>query len=41
MLVVAVIGAILEGLFWLAVVGLTFFVPTAVLGASKRNRIGH
>ncbi|GAA4755219.1 hypothetical protein GCM10023328_43510 [Modestobacter marinus] len=34
---VTVVGVIVEGLFWLAVVGLVFFVATAVLGASRRR----
>ncbi len=37
-LVVTVIGAVVKGLFWLAVVGVLFFVATAALGASKRRR---
>ena len=36
-LVVTVVGAVLEGLFWLAVVGLLLFVGTALLGWSKRD----
>ena len=36
-LVLTVVGAIVEGLFWLAVVGLIFFVATAALGLKKRN----
>ncbi|WP_167761151.1 hypothetical protein [Geodermatophilus sp. DF01-2] len=36
-LAVTVIGAVLEGLFWLAVVGLLLFVATAVIGWSKRD----
>ena len=36
-LAVTVIGAVVEGLFWLAVVGLLFFVATAVLGWNKRD----
>ena len=36
-LVITVLGAIIEGLFWLAVVGLVFFVATAALGWNKRN----
>ncbi|SNR54898.1 hypothetical protein [Blastococcus mobilis] len=32
-----VIGAVVEGLFWLAVVGLIFFVGTAALGWNKRD----
>ncbi len=34
-LVLTVVGAVVEGLFWLAVVGLLFFVGTAVLGWNK------
>jgi hypothetical protein len=36
-LVLTVIGAVVEGLFWLAVLGLLFFVATAALGWSKRD----
>jgi hypothetical protein len=36
-LVLTVIGAVVEGLFWLAVVGLLFFAGTAALGWSKRQ----
>jgi hypothetical protein len=36
-LVITVVGAVLEGLFWLAVVGLLLFVATAALGWGKRN----
>ena len=32
-----VIGAVVEGLFWLAVAGLVFFVATAALGWNKRR----
>jgi hypothetical protein len=39
-LAVTVIGAVVEGLFWLAVVGLVFFLLTAVLGWGKqKNRV--
>jgi hypothetical protein len=31
------IGALVKGLFWLAVVGLLFFVVTAIFGWNKRN----
>jgi len=34
---VTVVGAVIEGLFWLAVVGLVFFVATAALGWNKRQ----
>jgi hypothetical protein len=36
-LVLTVVGAIVKGLFWLAVVGLLLFLATAVLGWNKRN----
>ena len=36
-LVLTVVGAVVEGLFWLAVVGLLFFVATAALGWNKRQ----
>jgi hypothetical protein len=36
-LVISVIGWVVKGLFWLAVLGLVLFVATAVLGWGKRN----
>ena len=36
-LVLTVVGAVVKGLLWLAVVGLLFFVGTAVLGWGKRG----
>jgi hypothetical protein len=36
-LVVTVVGAVVKGLFWLALVGLLFFIGTAALGWSKRR----
>ncbi len=36
-LVLSVIGAVVEGLFWLAVVGLALFVLTAAIGWGKRD----
>jgi hypothetical protein len=36
-LAITVIGAIVKGLFWLAVVGLLLFAATAVMGWNKRN----
>jgi hypothetical protein len=36
-LVVTVVGAVVEGLFWLAVVGLIFFLLTAAIGWGKRD----
>ena len=38
-LVVTVVGAVIEGLFWLAVVGLLFFAGTAALGWRRRNSL--
>jgi hypothetical protein len=40
-LVVSVIGAVIEGLFWLAVIGVLFFVATAALGWNKRTEISN
>ena len=37
-LAVTLIGAVVKGLFWLAVVGLLFFVATAALGWNKRDK---
>jgi uncharacterized membrane protein (Fun14 family) len=40
-LVVTVIGVVIKGLFWLAVIGLVFFVATAALGWNRRrNEVG-
>jgi LPXTG-motif cell wall-anchored protein len=40
-LVVTVVGAVIEGLFWLAVLGALFFLGTAVLGWNRRrNEVG-
>jgi hypothetical protein len=36
-LVLTVVGAVVKGLFWLAVVGLLFFGATAALGMRKRR----
>ena len=36
-LVITVAGAVIKGLFWLAVVGALFFVATAAIGWTKRN----
>jgi hypothetical protein len=36
-LVITVAGAVIKGLFWLAVVGLIFFAATAALGWNKRD----
>lgn len=37
-LVVTVIGAVVKGLIWLAVLGLLFFGVTAALGWNKRRQ---
>ena len=39
-LVITVIGAVVKGLFWLAVIGVLFFLVTAAFGLRKRNRSG-
>ena len=36
-LVITVIGAVIKGLFWLAVVGAIFFVATAAIGWARRD----
>jgi hypothetical protein len=36
-LVITVVGAVVEGLFWLTVVGVLFFVATAAIGWNKRD----
>jgi hypothetical protein len=36
-LVVAVAGAVIKGLFWLAVIGGLFFAVTAAIGWNKRR----
>jgi hypothetical protein len=36
-LVITVLGAVVEGLFWLAVIGALFFVATVALGWNKRD----
>jgi hypothetical protein len=35
--VLTVIGAVVKGLFWLAVVGVLLFLATAVLGGARRR----
>jgi uncharacterized membrane protein len=37
-LVVSILGAVIEGLFWLAVLGVVLFAATAVIGWSKRDQ---
>jgi LPXTG-motif cell wall-anchored protein len=36
-LVLAVVGAMIEGLFWLTIVGAVLFLATAAYGAIKRR----
>jgi hypothetical protein len=36
-LVITVIGAVIKGLFWLAVLGGLFFVATAAIGWARRD----
>jgi hypothetical protein len=36
-LVLTVVGAVVKGLFWLAVIGVLFFAATAAIGARKRR----
>jgi hypothetical protein len=36
-LVITVVGAVVKGLFWLAVLGLLFFAATAAIGWNKRE----
>ena len=36
-LVITVVGAVVKGLFWLAVLGLLFFAATAAIGWAKRD----
>lgn len=38
-LVVTVVGAVVKGLFWLAVIGALFFVATAAIGAKRRHEL--
>ncbi|WP_372662293.1 hypothetical protein [Amycolatopsis kentuckyensis] len=38
--VLAVLGIVIKGLFWLVVVGAVLFVATAVIGFVKREALG-
>jgi hypothetical protein len=40
-LVITVVGAVVKGLFWLAVIGLLFFAATVALGWNKRTEISN
>lgn len=35
--VLAVLGFVIKGLFWLAIVGIVLFLTTAALGAARRS----
>ncbi|NEK57172.1 hypothetical protein GCU56_04700 [Geodermatophilus sabuli] len=37
-LAITILGAVVKGLFWLAIVGLVFFVATAALGWGKQQK---
>lgn len=39
-LVLAVLGAVLEGLFWLTVIAIILMVATGIYGWMKRNTAG-
>lgn len=38
--VLAVLGIVIKGLFWLIIVGAVLFVATAVIGFVKREALG-
>lgn len=38
--VLAVLGVVIKGLFWLIIVGAVLFVATAVIGFVKREALG-
>jgi hypothetical protein len=38
-LVLAVLGIVIHGLFWLAVIGIVLFLVTAVVGGVKRSAL--
>ena len=39
-LVISVLGFVLHGLFWLAVIGVVLFVVTSAVGWTRRNNLG-
>ncbi len=39
-LVITVLGFVIKGLFWLAVIGVVLFVATSALGWTRRNNLG-
>jgi hypothetical protein len=38
-LVLAILGVVIHGLFWLAIIGIVLFVATAVYGGVKRSAL--
>ncbi len=38
-LVLAVLGIVIHGLFWLAIIGIVLFLATAVFGGVKRSAL--
>jgi uncharacterized membrane protein len=39
-LVISVLGFVIHGLFWLAVIGIVLFLATSALGWTRRNNLG-
>ena len=39
-LAITVVGAVIKGLFWLAVIGVLLFVVTSALGWNRRKGVG-
>ena len=39
-LVITVLGFVIKGLIWLAIIGLVLFVATSALGWTRSNRVG-
>jgi hypothetical protein len=39
-LVITVLGFVIKGLIWLAIIGLVLFVATSALGWTRRNSVG-
>ena len=37
--VLAVLGFVIKGLFWLAIIGIVLFVATAAVGGAKRSTL--
>jgi hypothetical protein len=36
-LILSILGFVIKGLFWLAVIGIVLFVATAIIGAVRRS----